>query len=249
MEHSSLDLNSIEPLQRAINKAILQFDTRTYSGNHDTEPVEPVDLQELSLTINATMDNFISQFRQDFEANTSRYSFSNLEMTSLSSDLLRACKCPVQSGIQLAIQLASRRFFGYNPPALETISMAHFRKGRVEVNHIIQAPMAAFLAAANERATATTRRLRPLLYDGVKAHIKSLTRASKGRGFSRHLMAMEWMLQDGEILPALFTHPVYTKMKPGKLVTSSFPTGWLEGGFVYPVPRSILLYFEVKQHR
>ena len=144
--------------------------------------------------------------------------------------------------------MASRRFFGYNPPAVETVSMSHFRKGRVEINHTIHAAMAKYLTATTD-ATIPREQLRMLAFDAAKEHAKSLGRASNGRGFSRHLLAMEWMLQEGEAKPALFKDPVYEVMKPGKLVTSTFKTGWLEGGFVYPVPGSILVYFEVKDQR
>jgi len=58
---------------------------------------------------------------------------------------------------------------------------------------------------------------------------------------------MEWMLHEGEEAPALFADPVYARMKVWKVVTSSFETGWLEDGFVYPVPGSIIVYFEVKE--
>ena len=126
--------------------------------------------------------------------------------------------------------------------------MARYRKGRVEVNHIIQPAMKDFLAAACD-SSLSTGALKPLLYEAAKSHARSLTRASNGRGFSRHLLAMEWMLQEGEEVPSLFKDPVYLRMKPGKVMTSCFTTGWQEGGFVYPVPESILVYYEVEEER
>ena len=62
---------------------------------------------------------------------------------------------------------------------------------------------------------------------------------------------MEWMLAelrkagDGMIEePELFQDEVYKRLKPGRIMTSSFSTGWEEGGFVYPVPGGVLIYFE-----
>ena len=123
--------------------------------------------------------------------------------------------------------------------------MAHFRKGRVEVNHIVQPGVARFLAAASS-PTASSRDLQAPLYDAVRAHSKSLTLASQGRGFSRHMLVWEWMIRAGEEVPALFKDPVYARMKQGKVVTSSLTTGWLEGGFIHPFPGSIFVCFEAR---
>ena len=127
--------------------------------------------------------------------------------------------------------------------------MATFRKGRVEeVHHIIQPLVAEFLTAATEPKI-TRAKLRTMAFEAAKAHAKSLSRASKGHGFSHHMLAMEWMIREGESTPKLFESSVYTRMKPGKVLTSAFKTGWVEGGFMYPVPGSILVYFEIKVQR
>ena len=73
--------------------------------------------------------------------------------------------------------------------------------------------------------------------------------AGKGRAFSHHMLATEWMLRERETTPDLFLDSSYAKMKPGKVLTSNFNTGWLEGGFAYSVPESILVYLEVKDER
>ena len=73
--------------------------------------------------------------------------------------------------------------------------------------------------------------------------------AGKGRAFSHHMLAMEWILLERKKTPDLFLDSSYAKMKPGKVLTSDFTTRWLEGGFAYPAPKSILVYFEVKDER
>jgi hypothetical protein len=91
--------------------------------------------------------------------------------------------------------------------------------------------------------------VRKRFFDAAKAHTKSLTKAGKGRAFGRHMLAMEWMLREGETTPDLFLDPSYAKLRPGKVMTSNFTSGWLEGGFAYPVPESILVYFEFRDER
>ena len=83
----------------------------------------------------------------------------------------------------------------------------------------------------------------------AKAHAKSLSRSSKGHGFSRHMVALEWIVSDGESTPELFKSSSYASMKPGKVVTSAFKTGQVVGGSVYPDFNSILVYLEFKDQR
>lgn len=155
-----------------------------------------------------------------------------------------------------------RRFFGYNPMARETVSLAHFRRGRVETNDIITAEILAFIAAVEAQrqrqdqqqgqrhALSDPKALQSKAYEAARSHAKTLSRASKGRGAGRHMLALEWMAKEvGGEVPELFRDEAYVKTKPARVLTSSFKTGWREGGFVYPVPGGILVYFEVFEER
>ena len=247
-EHAALDGLSVEPLHKHINDAIFEFERSPHSNFSDKELASFHSPDPVPLTSNAPIDDYVRRFFERFQTATLKYSFAHAEIANFGNDFFSMIKCPVLSGIQLAIQLASHRFFGYSPPALETVSMAPFRKGRVEVHHVIQPRVAEFLAAATE-SSAPVSRLRIMAFEAAKAHAKSLSKSSQGHGFSRHLLAMEWMVRDGEPTPALFKSPVYARMKPGKVVTSAFKSGWVEGGFVYPVLDSILVYLDIKDQR
>ena len=205
-------------------------------------------LKSFSCHMIKAFEKAIYNFQQEFDQLNPKFTFASVEVSTLGVDFLRSHKCPSQSGVQLAIQLASQRFFGCNPPALETVSMAHFRKGRVEVHHIIGPAVARFLESVKE-VEGFPKNVRVAFLDAAKAHAKSLSKVRKGKGFSRHLLALEWMVHEGEEKPKLFEDPVYVRLKPGKVMTSSFTTGWLEGGFFYPVPESILIYFEIRDER
>ena len=123
-----------------------------------------------------------------------------------------------------------------------------FPQGRVEVHNFIGPAVARFLNSAGD-FTGPPDRLRERFFDATKAHAKPLSMAGRGRAFSHHMLVTEWMLRKRETTPDLFLDSSYTKMKPGKVLTSNFNTGWLEGGFAYPVPESILVYFEIKDER
>ena len=246
-EHSAVDGVSVEPLHDYINNAIRDFNPQAAQEGEANKDASS-GFEELPLSWNKAIDEAIYRFQQQFDQLNSKYTFAHVEVSTLGVDFLRSHKCPPQSGVQLVIQLACQRFFGYNPPALETVSMAHFQKGRVEVHHIIGPALARFLEAMKEVGS-SPKNLRVAFLDVARAHAKSLSRVSKGKGFSRHLLALEWMLREGEEKPKLFEDPVFVRLKPGKVMTSNFTTGWLEGGFFYPVPESILVYFEIRDER
>ena len=251
MEHATLDGIAVEPIHRYLNEAIISYNPKTTSTMDEKTSEAHTIIEKLTIQAHPAANKLFMELRQNLKARTSKYSFAALEVTTLSRTFLQFHKCANQSGIQVAIQLASRLFFGYSPPALETVSMSHFRKGRVEVNHPVRPPLIEFLDAATSDSPPQNNVLRQFFYNAAKSHAISLSRASKGRGFSRHLLAMEWMLQEGEQAPTLFSESAYARSKAGevKLLTSCFTTGWLEGGFVYPVPGGVLVYFEIKDQR
>ncbi|EDO04615.1 hypothetical protein SS1G_07098 [Sclerotinia sclerotiorum 1980 UF-70] len=238
-EHSILDGITIEVLHEFINEAII-----SHKPSPNTTPRNPNTPEILPLILNPNLETRTQHILQNLSRQTSKYTFTHFETHKLQQKFLSEKGLPTQSSIQLAIQLAIQRFFNYIPNAIETVSLAQFRQGRVEVHHIITPLMAQFLATNKQTLNIHSREL---LYEAAKEHAKSLTRASKGRGFSRHLLALEWMIKEGEETPAFFQDAVYARMKPERAVTSCFNTGWLEGGFVYPFPGSILVYFEVKR--
>ncbi|KAL8722512.1 MAG: hypothetical protein Q9225_001028 [Loekoesia sp. 1 TL-2023] len=258
-EHSCLDGITIEPIQKAINKAIESHTTRS-SPDADTVICAPI--EKLHISIPQAIKDHIPVLRNSLNSIMSSYTFTTLHTSALTAAFFRKHRCPTQSGIQMAMQLGLRRFFGYAVPACEPVSLAHFRQGRVEVHHIIQPAVARFIdsAIASHRLSSESVELKKLFYEAAAAHAKSLTRCSAGKGFSRHLLAMEWMLADmrkerressngdGDDLedPEFFQDDVYQRLKPGKIMTSCFNTGWLEGGFFYPVPGGVLIYFEIR---
>ena len=245
-EHAALDGVSIEPLLAGISAAVLDYQA---PSNIDG-PAKATDLanaaEHLSISVNDASNLAMLHCRQNLEHRTSSVTFAPLATHKLGNIFLRKHKCPVQSGIQLAIQLASRRFFGCTHPAYETVSMAHFRKGRVEVNPVIGPAMMRFLDAVVDERASDCMSIQSLLYEATTEHNRSLSRAVKGRGYSRHMLALEWMLVEDETRPALFDDVGYSRSKPGKVVTSNFTAGGLEGGLVYPVPESIFVYFEIQ---
>ena len=61
-----------------------------------------------------------------------------------------------------------------------------------------------------------------LLRNAVSSHAKYIGSAAKAMGVDRHLLGLALSLSDGEIAPALYSHPLYTRAKTWRVSTSHF---------------------------
>ena len=272
-EHSVIDGVTISPLNTFVTNAILSLAPEPPAqwlsdAANDAVPIEP-----MSLDLTNAIDTHITDVRREFNTRCALYSYVSFEISSLCASFLRDRKVPQRSSVQMALQLAVRRFHGYSPSTSETVSMAHFRKGRVDVNHILWPEVAEFCAAAAgstfEEVRAATcsfvpksgtddilplpfkQHLLPLLNRAIKAHARSLARASAGRAINRHLKALEWMLWGDEPggRPRLFDDPVFARIKPSIFMSDSLESGALECGLVYPIRGTIWCHHEIKDDR
>lgn len=253
MEHATLDGISVEPLHAAINAAIDNQHQRdiaeaSKSNEKSVMVARHHQFQPLPLIASSEISAVLQSISQTLLKTSEDFSFASLSISRLTPPFCVEYKTPFQGSLQLALQLAARRFFGHTLPATETVSLSHFQRGRVDVNAIITAPMMLFLNAA-ALDSQPSRQLRDLADNATREHVRNLGRVSRGFGYGRHLLALEWMIADTETRPSFFDDPSYAKSKPGRVLTSSFTTGWLEGGFVYPPPDSVLIYFQVGEEK
>ena len=263
-EHALIDGLTVAPLNDFVTKAILEHESEAHIDWNQESTNCPVSVEQVSFELSAEVKSHISQVHTAFRARAGKCTFAGFDITSLSPSFLRDRKSPPRSGIQIAIQLALRRYFGFSPSSFETVSMAHFCKGRVESHHVLRPEVANFCDASvafkslepaqsecdNSRALQFDREQRlHLLRSALKTHAKSLHRASAGYGINRHCLALEWMLRDDELesKPALFMDPVYARLKPLKVMTDSMAIKVLESGLVFPFAKSFWIHFELKE--
>ncbi|PGH16655.1 hypothetical protein AJ80_05157 [Polytolypa hystricis UAMH7299] len=252
-EHAMLDGVVIRRLNDHITAAIMELQPDTFDNLTDVsngEAIQPV--EGFAFQTTAVLDEHIFRVRSQVDNAVSRYEFAAFDLRTVNSAFFRQHKCPPKSGMQLAIQLAVRKHFGYNPTAFEPVSLSHFLKGRVELNHVLWSEVAEFCAAASPSSSeplSNNSALRTLFFEGVKAHAKNLVRASRGYGIDRHLLCLEWSIQEGEIAPALFSSPLYKKGRNSLVMTDCLSTGALECGAVQPDPGSFWIHFEPEEDR
>jgi len=247
-EHSMLDGYVFRRLNTFVTEAIMKLDPKGSTNPAATHIPAIASLESYTFTTTPAIDEHISRVRSQVLKDTEQQEFTAFELPNVGTDFFRSYKCPPKSGMQLVIQLACRLHFGHNPAAFETISLNHFLKGRIDVNHVIWPPVAEFCTAAaatSHPTTSTPPDLRALFFEAAKTHANNLMRATRGQGIDRHFLSLEWVVRDGEEVPALFASPLYeAKSRPRLVMTSCLMTGALECGSVLPDAESFWIHFE-----
>ena len=244
-EHSILDGTSLFPLKRYIAQAIEGEQPESLLDGHGHREPQNFDIQleELTLSTTPELDSRIIQVRDDFQKRIKNYSFAAFTITNIASPFFRTHKCAPRSSVQLIIQLACHRFFGYNPSASETVAMSTFQKGRVDLSQTVWPPVIDFCkASCDPDATLSARRA--LFFDAAASLSKSLARCSKGYGFARYMCALQWVLEEGEEMPKLFEDEVYKRSRSERISTDSLETDIVECGMIQRDPESFWIHFQ-----
>ena len=267
-EHSIVDGSTLRQINESIKSAILDHHKNTrqqgkevtnHLGYYNSDETE-----HYAFESNAEIDKTINRIQENFNAAKPSIEYSHFVCTTFGSTFLRNHQCAPKAGFQLVIQLASRRYFGYQPPSWETISMRPFHKGRVEIIQTVLPPVFDFCAASIEQEEdaktqrpaasddqRSSRRRKSLFHEAAKAYTNTTTRISRGGGFACHLYALQEVLEQDEPVPCLFSDPTYANTRPKKIMTSSVPwqDSLQEAGFLLPDPENLWVQYEVLDDR
>ena len=277
-EHSMIDALAVSRFDESIRKAILSYGEsssdlskgqngingsshingasfiNSRGSENGTNGIKHTDggewLKEYQYTTTTEIELHIASLEERYSKSYSpseTYSFTGNQFGSL---YLRSHNVSPKSAYQVIIQLASLMYFGYHPPSFQTISMALFNKGRVELMQAVLPETLAFTNSAfNEDVSMQERR--ELFIKAAKTHAATTTRISRGRGFATHLYALREVLKDGEESPALFNLPLYSRIRPGKLMTDNANRREVirEMAFTMPDPENVLLHYELDDHK
>lgn len=234
-------------LNNVVTKAITTFNPLD-AANLPEQSSSTIDIPNgYIFATTPTIEEHIARIRAQLKEDTSRFEFRAFEIPTLNRELFRVYKCPTNSGVQLALQLAVRRWFGYNPAAFEPVSLNNFHNGRIDMNYIMRPAIANFCAAAAE-VKAPTSELRALLFDAAHTHASSVNSVARGHGFDRHLLALEWCIREDETIPALFGDPTFKgKRRPKQVMTNCITSGALECGDIPSHPEGLSIVFDTKE--
>jgi hypothetical protein len=227
-----------------ISDAIVKTNLEDISDEAKTS-TSAVEYTKYTFETTPQLEEDIAKIRTQMLKNTSRFEYRIFEIPSINRALFRKHKCPPNSGAQLALQLAARRYWGYNPLTIEPTSHAHFQHGRIDVNFPLLPSVHDFCTAA-EKLKTPTKQIRKMFFDAARQHASSVTTVARGHGFDRHFLALKWVVQSDEEVPDLLTDPIYrNKRSPPQFMTNCMVSGGAEGGDVFDHESGMSVNFEV----
>ncbi|KAH8164731.1 hypothetical protein CIB48_g3497 [Xylaria polymorpha] len=241
-EHTVLDALTLSELNDEIASSIRNHQQTDVD---DLRPSETTIVPEsLPLRTDAALEARIDEVGAQFADSIKDAEHAYFLFEGYGSKFLRAHKLSPKSVFQMIVQLAAYSTYGYTPPCWETVNQAHYHLGRVDLIQVVSAPVAAFIAAARDASVCMADR-RALLVTAIRAHVSSISKAGRNLGWERNFGALRALLRRGEDLPALFTDPVYKRVRPRVIISNCFETGMLEKGCMWRDTEAVWSHYEV----
>ncbi|KAL4814821.1 Choline/Carnitine o-acyltransferase-domain-containing protein [Aspergillus spinulosporus] len=243
-DHTGLDAGTVHGLNTEIADAIRRHRGRRTLSNATTScevTVQPLRYSATSPEIDARIRETRSTYTAAISSREHRYTTWN----GYGSSFMKARKIPPNSAFQLVVQLAGRYYFGQTSPCWETVLQSNFRTGRVEINQVVTAQVAAFVDAAAVEAIPLSE-CRQLLVEAARAHSSAVLACTRAGGSDRFLSMMREIVKDDEQEPELYHDPVYKRARPRKFISNCFTTGMAENGCCLREEDGIWLHFEVE---
>ncbi|KAG6354287.1 hypothetical protein INS49_004892 [Diaporthe citri] len=165
--------------------------------NGNGPAISNVNLEKVVLETTSGDKTHIELLRVRFLENTSRGAYAVENLTEFGIDFLLQANMPVKQIVDLTFQLGVHLLVGRNLPTWESVSVAHFHKGRNEVIQRAPPAVAAFCAAAAESSTASgsnNPELMSLLQTAIKQMHADVQGALRGqRSHVRYLELLNWL--------------------------------------------------------
>jgi len=235
-------------LIKAITNPAIEH-VQTYNRSSFAHAVADSDFTYLPFTIPPTFSKYITTLQAQHRSAHNGYTLANFTHTSYAATYLRQHKLPPKTVIQLVIQIAVRRLFGYNPlGAVDVISQRPFRGGRTDMIYVMTPPMQAFCAVAEDPFVSSTQK-KKLFMEAVKSHARLVTLSTRGRGFRWHLMALREMLEPGEELPVFYKDDIFMRASERPVCTSFTEFGLPEMGRCQPHKEDVWVGVQVFEER
>lgn len=232
-EHTMVDGTTFGGLIKALTPPSIE-PFQPSGGSPVANTVVDGDFSYLPFTLPPTLSKHITSLQTQHQLAHDGYTLANLTQTSYAAAYLRQRKLPPKTVIQLVIQIAVRRLFGYSPlGAVDVISQRPFRGGRTDMIYVMTPPIQAFCAAAEDPSVSGLEKRR-LFLEAVKSHARLVALSTRGRGFRWHLMALREMMEPGEELPMFYNDTVFTRTSERPVCTSFTEFGLPEMGRCQP---------------
>lgn len=264
-EHTKLDGIDVRSLHHHLTEAIYSHPVDCSGGSGETGPAQRVEALTWRLE-----EAHIRQINQIQLRGLSYGPIAHdlVRVDSLGSDFLRARRAPSNATAHLAVLLAMYLVDRETRPAWEVVSLATFRRGRIDwvqtvtpqAKEFVERAAAAAAAAPDEGGGGTheAQTLGALFDAAAASHSRLVSSAAQGSGYVRNLYALLAGLEgDNSIeLPELFRTPAWDATRrggPGQDLKIGFMPAvggeqsdeWDEGGFLMEGRRGVYVHCAV----
>ena len=170
--------------------------------------------------------DYVDQSKVNFEKLISSHELQVQSFQGYGSSEIKKMRYSPDAYVQMAIQLATYRLWGEQGGTYEATQVRPFLHGRTETTRTVSPASEAFVKTMglrpkrDELDAAKRAEKLDLLREAVSSHAKYIGSAAKAMGVDRHLLGLSLSLSDGEIAPALYSHPLYTRAKTWRVSTS-----------------------------
>lgn len=230
-EHTKLDGIDVRSLHHHLTAAISSYPAECFEVVGETGEARRV--EELTWRLDEPHVQHIKQIQLRGLAYGS-IDHRVVQVESLGSDFLRARRAPLNATAHLTVLLAMYLVDRETRPAWEVVSLATFRRGRIDWVQTVTPPVKTFIEAAataaatvpaGSRGTQAAQNLRALFDAAAASHSGLVSSAAQGSGYVRNMYALLGALggdaaaTDEEKtkagLPALFRTPAWDATRRG----------------------------------
>lgn len=195
----------------------------------------------------------IEKAKQDFITLVNDHSLNVQSFQGYGSNYIKKAGYSPDAYVQMAIQLAIYRLFEKQAGTYEATQMRPYLHGRTETTRGVSPESEAFvkcmgLKPKRDEIDPEARKVKiNLLGEAVKAHVKYIVAAGKGKGVDRHFLGMSMLVGDNEEAPDLYSHPLFIRSKTWRVSTSHLTHPKFENwGFGEVVPDGVGVGYGVK---
>lgn len=195
----------------------------------------------------------IEKAKQDFITLVNDHSLNVQSFRGYGSSYIKKAGYSPDAYVQMAIQLAVYRLFEKQAGTYEATQMRPYLHGRTETTRSVSPESEAFvkcmgLTPKRDENDPEARKVKiNLLGEAVKAHVKYIVAAGKGKGVDRHFLGMSMLVADNEEAPDLYSHPLFIRSKTWRVSTSHLTHPKFENwGFGEVVPDGVGVGYGVK---
>ena len=245
-EHSMMDGTPTHRLNDYVNMLIFSNKVDLSESVVRSDLPEP---QPIHFHVNETVIRELHRAVSDFDALMAQHELKVQAYQGYGKGLIKKFKCSPDAYVQMIIQLAYHKMYGYNRPTYESAATRRFQQGRTETCRSVSDESVAWCDAMADPETTEDDRIAKFR-SAIDAHVKYITNASDGKGVDRHLFGLKKCLKEGEEVPEIFKDRAYGYSGTWYLSSSQLSSEFFNGyGWSQVVDEGFGIAYMINENR